>query len=612
MLSITELSPNVESSRSWRERLSHQLFVLAAVLILWVLVVGLTGGLVLWLGDVRLSSRGVRNPVMFSAVCLVAAWTIAPRGRRWQSLAASCGRLLTPMEVVVALVSQRAWVRLSDLSAVAVVAAVIAVGVTKGSMVVGGADSYGYVSQAHLWATGMLRGSAPLEGNLPAGVSYNAFVPLGYRLGADGRSLAPTYAPGFPMLMALFERAGGPYAVFYTMPLLAGIAVAATYLLGIAVARRPVGLLAALMLATCPTFLFQLTHAPMSDIATAAWWTLVLVLLPRESSSSALLMGLAAGAAILTRPNLVPLALVPGGVLMWNLLTRHPARGPAAMRLILFAIGPVVASLTIAFLNLYWYGAPTESGYGALAGALFRWEYLWPNVVNYSRSLLESQGPGIVLALAGAVILWRKIADPPGGAGPPRSLVVAYLSFGLVLCLCYAIYLPLSAWWALRFFLPVFPLLFVLTSIGVMRLSTYMPEHRRVVSVIAVLVLLSHAVRFNRDEGVLDSSQEQRFAAIGEYIAETLPPRAIVFSMLHSGSVTYYSSRPIIRYDLLAPAQLGAIASDVQQRGYTPFILLDASERADFASAYGDPDRLGRRDVRAAGLVPTVDLYRVH
>jgi hypothetical protein len=612
MLSITVSSLNVQSSRSRRERLSHQLFVLTAALILWALVVGLTGGFVLWLGDVRLSSRGARNPFIFSAVCLAAAWAIAPWGRRWRSLAESCRRLLTPMEVALASVSHGAWVRLSDLLVVAIVVAVIAIGVTKGSMVVGGSDSYGYVSQAHVWATGMLRVSPPLDGERLEGVPYSALVPLGYRLGADGRSLAPTYAPGFPMLMAVFERAGGPGAVFYAMPLLAGIAAAATYLLGTILGGRSVGLLAALMLASSPTFLFQLTHAPMSDIATAAWWTLVLALLPRESRSSALLMGIAAGAAIVTRPNLVPLAVVPGGLLVWNLIARHPRRGPAAARVILYAIGPLVASLTIASLNTYWYGVPTESGYGALAGELFRWEYLWPNVANYSRSLLESQGPGIILALVGAAMLWRHIAEPPDGPMPRRSLVVAYLSFGLVTYLAYAIYLPLSAWWALRFFLPVFPLLFVSLSIGVMRLSTFVPAYRRAVAVIAAVLILSQTTRFIRDMGVLDSSLERRFAAIGTYVAETLPSRAIVFSMLHSGSVTYYSGRPIIRYDLLPPAQFRAIASDVSRRGYTPFILLDVSERADFVRTYGDPDRLGTLDARAASLVPTVDLYRVH
>ena len=50
------------------------------------------------------------------------------------------------------------------------------------------------------------------------------------------------YAPGLPMQMALFESLGGRDAVFYVMPLLAGVAVWATYALG----RVPAGGVSAL------------------------------------------------------------------------------------------------------------------------------------------------------------------------------------------------------------------------------------------------------------------------------------------------------------------------------------------------------------------------------
>jgi hypothetical protein len=83
---------------------------------------------------------------------------------------------------------------------------------------------------------------------------------------------------------------------------------------------------AALILATSPAFDLQLTHGPMSDIPAMALWTVVLALLPRLSRNSALLAGVVAGTAILVRPNLAPLAHVPGAFLVWNAAAKRQAR----------------------------------------------------------------------------------------------------------------------------------------------------------------------------------------------------------------------------------------------------------------------------------------------
>jgi hypothetical protein len=73
-------------------------------------------------------------------------------------------------------------------------------------------------------------------------------------------------------------------------------------------------------------FDLQLTHGAMSDIPAMALWTVVLALLPRLSRNSALLAGVVAGTAILVRPNLAPLALVPGAFLVWNAAAKRQAR----------------------------------------------------------------------------------------------------------------------------------------------------------------------------------------------------------------------------------------------------------------------------------------------
>ena len=204
---------------------------------------------------------------------------------------------------------------------VALLAAVIValVGLTKGAGVVGGSDSYGYVSQAHLWTLGALRLRPALASALADDVSLDVLAPLGYRPSVDGTTIAPTYPPGLPMVMAVFEKSTGPESVFWVIPILAALLVWATYLLGVRLHSPAVGAIASVLVATSPPVLIQLTAAPMSDVPAAAWWTLAMVLATIDRRISAFGAGSAAGVAILTRPNLVPLAAVVVSLLFWRL-----------------------------------------------------------------------------------------------------------------------------------------------------------------------------------------------------------------------------------------------------------------------------------------------------
>ena len=62
-----------------------------------------------------------------------------------------------------------------------------------------------------------------------------------------------------------------------------------------------------------------------------------------------------------------------------------------------------------------------------------------------------------------------------------------------------------------------------------------------------------------------------RYETVGRYINDQMPPRAVFFTMLHSGSVRYYSGRMTIRYDLIPPERFEATVTHLRQRGYTPF-----------------------------------------
>jgi hypothetical protein len=41
----------------------------------------------------------------------------------------------------------------------------------------------------------------------------------------------------------------------------------------------------------------------------------------------------------------------------------------------------------------------------------------------------------------------------------------------------------------------------------------------------------------------------------------------VLLAMAHSGSATYYSGRPTLRYDLLAPSRLDRVVDVLRERG---------------------------------------------
>lgn len=561
------------------------------------LAIALTGGGILTLGALRLSARGTRNPLLVLALAVAAALALAPRGRRWRTLADEWGAITAPLErAVTRLPTSGASAARAAAGLVAV--AVVAAGLLIGAGAAGAADSYGYVSQAKLWASGVLHVEQPLIHDLPADVPPEVLVPLGYRLSTDRNSLVPVYSAGYPMVMAVFERIGGPDAVYVVMPLLGGVAVWCTYLLGAGLVSPAAGLVAAALLATSPAVLFILTHSPMSDIPAMAWWTLALALGLGSSSRAALLAGLAAGAAILTRPNLVPLALIAGALpalRAWTVST-----GAAVRTLLLFGVGPVIASLVVAGLNTLWYGAPTEAGYGDLAGVLYRWGFLGETLQRYPVWLWDSQRWTLLAAAAGLAALWTHRVR----VAQPRPLAVCGL-FAIGVCLSYAFYLPLEEWWTLRFLFPAFPMLCLLAAIGVMLL----PARPLMIRAAAVVLITALGISSARDRAAFDTEHERRYITMGRYIAERLPERAAILSMIHSGSANFYSGRLTLRWDMLRPEQLDPVVEELRRRGYTPYILLDDFEEQQFAKYFAGASRLAALDWTPVMALPRVRLF---
>ncbi|MEZ5284676.1 MAG: glycosyltransferase family 39 protein [Vicinamibacterales bacterium] len=205
-------------------------------------------------------------------------------------------------------------------------------GLRWGTWSAGSADASGYISQSALWLDGTLVERVPLAASVPWANAGWTFAPLGYRPGVEPGTLVPVYPVGLPLVMAALRGVGGADAVFVAVPVLGMMAVLATALLATRMASASAGAVAALLLATSPTFLFSLMW-PMSDVPAAALWVLGLVLATGTGLPSAIGAGLAIALAVLTRPNLVLVALAPGAFLLWRAM-RAPADRRAWTRLL--------------------------------------------------------------------------------------------------------------------------------------------------------------------------------------------------------------------------------------------------------------------------------------
>lgn len=568
------------------------LLVATACAAVWAYAIFLTGGFEIHLRAFALRSRNVRNPLAFAVLTGLAAWSLSTAGARRSTLASDWKALTERIPRVrpTASILRRS----AHLAAIGASLIVVFIGVSKGALVAGGADSYGYVSQAHLWATGRLHLDSPLLHQVRWPFAADALSPLGYRPARDGAELVPTYAPGLPMLMGICERLAGRRALFYVVPVLGGVTVLATYLLGLRFGGASVGLAAALLMATSPPFLFQLMF-PMSDVPVAAWWTVALAFPFVRGTLGAVTTGISAALATLTRPNLVPLLLIPLTFLLWRTIT-EPDRSESIKRLSLFVAATLAACVAIALLNSTWYGSPLRSGYGSPTD-LYSWQNFTRNLSRYPRWLVEAHTPVILLALIAPLVVRRR-ADASAPNPSRRLVAIMWLVFIGAVLASYMFYEPFDAWWYSRFLLPALPPLFVLMSAVLIRAVSVLPAGSQAIAMVAIITLLMrHGLVFVGDRaGFTFREGERKYVAIGEYIARRLPERAVLIAMQHSGSANYYSGRPTLRYDAIPPAQFDAVLADVRDLGYRPFIVLEQWEEDAFRDRFRGHSELGLLD----------------
>jgi len=492
--------------------------------------------------------------------------------------------------------------RVSALLAVMLSVGVLYAGLRYGALVAGGADSYGYVSQAFLWRHGLPIVQQTVVRQSPWPLAAETWAPLGYRPSPRLRdAIVPVYAPGLPLLMALLQAIAGPCGAFLVVPLCGALAVGLTFTLGRRLFDAPaIALWGAALVATSPIFLYQLMNA-MSDVPITAAWTLALVL---AMSGWPLASGMAMSVAIAIRPNLAALAVI---VAAWIAMTGGTSAEAPRQRghLAWFLIGVAPAVLGIGWLNTRLYGSPVTSGYGA-TGDLYSIGFLSTNVRQFAGWMMESETP--VVALAALYFVVPRLF-PPARIRSARLLLGGSMGAAM---LSYLFYRPFDAWWYLRFLLPMWPVMMLLTAAALESMARRWLRPVYPVAIAAAVAWLAwHGVRTAADRWAFDLGRgERRYVDVARFIAAHTEPDAVILSAQHSGSLRVYARRLTLRYDVLDEAWLDRTVEHLRSSGRRPYFVLDGGEVEAFKRRFGGPNRLGALDwPPIAMLGSTVAIY---
>lgn len=541
----------------------------AALSIVTALAVVVTGGFSFEVAGLRLRSR---NPIPAAALAVIALAAAVALGR--SRVAAASAWWWTSIQKGAAPLAV----------AVAIVAGIV--GWAAGTHTAGGSDSYCYLNQAEMFGRGEARQLQPLAAGAPWPNPAWSFVPAGH---APVRSIRGAIVPicpaGYPLMMVPARAVAGRPGMFAVVPILGALAVWLTFLLGRRLAGPASGLLSAVMLAASPILLYQVVQ-PMNDVPAAALWVAALVLAWRASDRrgvvAPMLAGLAAGAALTVRPNLLPLALVAGFGMV--LVRTRPVRD-RLVSLIAFGVGALPGVAVIMAVQNAMYGSPFKSGYGDL-GLLFSMSHIAPNLARYPKWLLEAHTPVVLLALGAAWAIRSR------GHARHACWLLAFVAATFA---CYIPYLVFEAWWFSRFLLPgLAPLVALTASVLTYLISRARVEWRAPLFALACTALATSYVAYAIRGQVFDLDDiEARYRQAGEYVATRLPRNAAVVTGRQSGSVRFYSGFPTLVWAELPPGRLQGALDYLRANGYQPFLLFELDEELEFRKHFQGQGAIG-------------------
>jgi hypothetical protein len=329
----------------------------------------------------------------------------------------------------------------------------------------------------------------------------------------------------------------------------------------------------------------------MSDVPATMWIVLAMALAIRSTARSALGAGLAAGAAVITRPALLLAAAAIA-------VAAH--RGDTPRRRAAFAAGGLAIGIVVQIaIQNHLFGSPFATGYGD-ASALFSFAHVITNLGIFARHGWMVVGPLWLLGLFIGLFAAR-----PEPRSKPAMIFVAVM-------LPYLFYLPSDRWETLRFLLPGIVPLTVTVADGLMHFAR-MPRKQVAAAVIVcafITIAVAQSELLLRRSSVWEvASVEARYPLAGEWINVNTPATSVVLANQHSGSLRWYGKRQTLRWDFIGPEELSTTVRELESHGATVYVALEGAEIEMFDTRFGSV--IDQLQVDHVGRVRNVQFRRL-
>jgi hypothetical protein len=273
-----------------------------------------------------------------------------------------------------------------------------------------------------------------------------------------------------------------------------------------------------------------------------------------------------------------------------------------------FSLPVAAAVAAFAAFNAHLYGSPLTSGYGTFSG-LYSLDYVRTNLRQYT---------GWFVGQHTALVLLGLLAFTVPGLDRSRRWTIALVTI-VFPAIVFALYVPYLVfqpweWWYTRFLLPGYPAL--LCGLGMLIVS-FVERSKRFELAVAFMALVTafivvHGWRFAIINNVFTQrSGDQRFARAVRYV-QRLPPRTVIVSLAHSGTIRLYANRDVLRFEAVDPGQLDLALDYLQQRGYGLYLVGDDFEVQMFRARFARTRAVARMDPRRAVNLSGVSLYRLN
>jgi len=446
---------------------------------------------------------------------------------------------------------------------------VTALTIRYGTFAAWGTDQAGYIESSHMWTTGDVVSPVPL-GLWPAlGDRPDAASPLAFRPGVRSGTEVSWYPLGYPILMAAAERLLGGGAPNLVAPALAGLMVWCIYTIAARGGGGWAGFVAALLIAVSPVTLGYAVM-PMSDVPAAALWSLAWVLSFRRGYGAAIAAGASSTLAMMVRPHLAPLAMVPLLVLLHS---GRPdgIRDWAWKRGLAFVLSALFGPILVAWSQAQLYGDFRMPGYPAWE-SFFSLAHVSTNVWLLPKHLTAVHTPLVFTGLLSLTIFATNHREPQS-----RLVILSAFLIVVVNYVLYLPYLPYDDAYFVRFMLPALMALCVLNGFAVARVGQWLARRRVAFAVLAaapVAIMLWYQAPLALYASTI-RDEHSRIPLMGRYLREVLPSNAVVFCALQSGGVAHYTRAEVLRFDLVQLGTLDSWIDRLKSRGYEPVMVMD-------------------------------------